>query len=127
MAITSKSGFWNNAYAFIDGRSPLERNIARKMNKRGFRDVRELMLTLMGVVPGSAAVEQYKRVTQPATPSDNITKLGGLRTVETVDLVNRNTVVGDVTQINATVLAFSPNPASFPVNKDGNPRRLAGG
>lgn len=125
MAITTKSGFWNDAYSFIDGRAPIERGIARRFNKRGMRDVRELMLELLGVAPGAAALEQFKRVTSGTAFS--LTAFGGARTIETVDLVNRVTAAADDTTISARVLAYNSQPASWPVNKDGNPRQLAGG
>lgn len=122
MAINVSSGFWNNSYSFIDGRSPIERGIARKMNKRGMRDVRALMDALLGAAAGGAASASYKRITHP-TDSDN---LGGLRTVETIDLVNRVTTVGDDTTITSRVLSFSSQP-SYPTNADRNPRKLNGG
>jgi hypothetical protein len=124
MAITVSSGFWNNSYSFIDGRHPLQRGVQRMLNKRGIRDVRELMRALTGVAPGAAALATYKRVTSDvlAGPSSN----GGVRIMETVNLVNRPTTAADVTEITTRVLAFTPNPV-FPVNGDGNPRVLAGG
>jgi hypothetical protein len=125
MPITVKSGFWNDVYAFIDGRAPIERGIARRLNRRGMRDVRELMLELMGVAPGAAALEQYKRVTAPAAFS--LTAFGGVRTIETTDLVNRVTAAADDTTISGRVLAYSSQPATYPANRDGNPRKLAGG
>lgn len=124
MPITVSSGFWNNSYAFVDGRHPIQRGIARRLNKRGIRDVRELMRALMGVAPGGAALATYKRVTSDvlAGPVSN----GGVRAVETINLVNRVTVAGDVTEITARVLSFSPNP-TLPANVDGNPRGVNGG
>lgn len=122
MAISVSSGFWSNSYSFIDGRSPLERGIARKLNKRGMRDVRELIDTLLGAAAGSTAASSYKRVEHPAD-SDNI---GGLRSVESVDLVNRATTSDDDTTITAKLLNFSSQP-TYPTNADGNPRNLNGG
>lgn len=126
MTITSKSGFWDNNYSFLEGRNPLMRRVARVLNRRGMRDIRELMITLNGAAAGSAAAESYKRVVEPATPSANITERGGIRTIETKDLVARNTDADDITLINTYVLGFNPTP-TLPSNGDKNPRSLNGG
>jgi hypothetical protein len=51
-------------------------------------------------------------------------ELGGVRATEAINLINRATVAGDVTEINADILSVTTRTtfgASPPSNKDGNP------
>ena len=91
------------------------RRFASMMLSR-MRGLRELMLTLDGTAAGSTATEQNKRVAAAE-------ELGGVRTIETQDIVNRATVAGDVTTINADILALSSKTydGTPPANGDGNP------
>lgn len=80
------------------------------------RALRELMLTLDGIVPGSTALATNKRIAASE-------ELGGVRAMETEVLVNRATVNGDVVTINADLLSLSSKTYDgTPVaNLDGNP------
>ena len=109
-----------NSYSTVSGENPLQRSVAQILNRNSLRELKELMLTLNGVGAGSAALSQFSRV------APNV-ELGGKRTIEVIDAVNRNSVAGDITAIAADILAFDLTPATYPANGDLNPRDLAGG
>lgn len=114
-----KGGFWAQyatSFSSISGKGFARRMIAQLLGKKQNMALREIMETLDGVAAGSTAQKTYTRVA-------NSTELGGVRTVETQTLVNRATVAGDVTIINADLLTLStrtydPTPVA---NGDGNP------
>jgi hypothetical protein len=119
-SVTVKSGFWGSGYTLIKDRAPIERCAARVINRRGLKKEQELLQTLIGTTAGSAALSQYARKTA-ATGQQ-----GGAQTIETVDIVNRNSTAADVTQLKATLAAF-PITATKVVNGDGNPRANSAG
>ena len=85
--------------------------------KRGNRAVRKLLLTVLGVVPGSTATENFTRVTANSaltTPFAN----GGVVPIETVAQVNRVTTAADVT--NLTAMVSRTVVVSFPADVSGN-------
>lgn len=108
---TSYSPTWGTAYAQVTTKSTLSKRLAQLLNKRSLRADRELLLTLNGVVAGSAASETYKRV------AHSTTNLGGVRTIETKTLLSRNSAAGDVTDINARLLAYRSTPTTYPTDK----------
>jgi hypothetical protein len=113
--VTGYSGFWERtgnegAYAPLSRnaqgwRSKLEWQIAALFDKQQMREQKELMLTLLGVAPGSTAAATYKRVQAPAGPSGTTpavtgtADLGGLVPIETVSVINRATTAADVTYL----------------------------
>lgn len=114
------SGLFDNVFA--DGPHSLQfnrpsarRNVARLFRKRGMRQFRELIIELTGSAPGNAALQQNTRVTHDA---DN---LGGVRTVEVQDLINRVTTSADATDIDTELVlsATAIAPASYPVDAGG--------
>jgi hypothetical protein len=118
---TVKGGFWPTngvqSLVSIDGRNAARREVARNLSDRQLMAIREVMETLNGVVPGSAALKVLGRV-------ENNVELGGKRTIEVNTLVNRATTAADVTQILGDVLSYSTKTtfgALPPANKDGNP------
>lgn len=102
----------------IQGRTPgLIRLVRQAMGKKSMRKLRELALTLDGVVAGSAA-----SATNAVVEANS--ELGGKRTITTETLVGRNSLAADVTEINAYLLAFSSKTtfgASPVANGDDNP------
>lgn len=66
------------------------------------RVMRELILTLLGVVAGSTALEQRTSVTA-VTATSSAQGMGGLRGVSTNDLINRVTAAGDITNVTAAL------------------------
>lgn len=119
MAISVKGGFfaqYSSVYTFLSGKPTALKDAARALAKRSGMATRELMETLNGAAAGSTAAKTLKRITASS-------ELGGVRAVESEEIVNRATVAGDVTNINADVLSLSTRTYdSTPVaNGDGNP------
>jgi hypothetical protein len=107
---------YGSTVSLVDGTGSGRRFSAMALGKKSFRALRELMTTLNGAAAGGAALATNARI-------EANEELGGLRVVETENLVNRNTTADDVTEINNTVLSLSsrtydPTP---PANLDGNP------
>lgn len=116
-----KGGFWpqNGVSSLVSasGKGSQRRQIAQLLGRKSLMDQRELLETLDGVVAGSAAVKTLSRI------EANV-ELGGKRVVETETIINRNTVAGDVTELNADFLTLTSRTsfgASPKPNLDGNP------
>lgn len=102
MAITVKSGFWNDSYSFIKGHNPLEGRVKNLMRRRGMKTLQQLTKTLLGAAAGSTASGTYKRVAGQGDTAGQVTSvgaLGGARTMETRTQVNRATTSTDDTRI----------------------------
>lgn len=115
MAITVKSDFWGNSYAFIRSKSSLRKVVGRLFNQKELRADRALMNALLGAVAGGTATDTLKRVQHSQT------ELGGKRTIETEILVNRATTAGDDTDLTAAYLTYASRPTSYPVDKATRP------
>lgn len=114
-SVTGYQGFWVTTgdqitYAPLSRnaqgwRSKLEWQIAQLFSKQQMREQKELILTLLGVVPGSTALATFARVQGATGPSQTtpavtgVGDLGGDRTIETVSVINRATVTADVTYL----------------------------
>lgn len=109
-----------NTYSHVSGKNPIKRNVAQGLNQNSFRRIKELMLELNGVAAGAAALAQHSRVA-------HATDMGGKRTIEVIDDVNRVTAAADVTEIATDILAYPLQPTTYPANGDLNPRNLGGG
>lgn len=107
----------NTPHTLQSQRSSLKRRTNRLLRQRGMKDVRELLLTLIGTAAGSAALAQTSRIEAVQGIGGALT-LGGVRTVQTVDEVNRVTTAADVTELSA---AFneSADTNAYPVDKAG--------
>lgn len=119
---TVKGGLFESAglasLSQVQGTGSQRRRISQLFATKGLRDKRALARALDGVVAGSTATATNGRV-------EASVELGGKRTIESQSLVNRATVAGDVTEINADFLNSLTSRTTFgasPVaNKDGNP------
>jgi hypothetical protein len=125
--MTGYSGFWErtgdtNPYAPLSRtaqgwRSKLEWQVAQLFNKQQMREQKELMLTLLGATAGSTALATFARVQGASGPSattpsvTGVGDLGGLVPIETVTVINRATVAGDVTYLTSM---FDGNMVSGP-------------
>lgn len=89
MGATGYSGFWGGSLTLLVDRNPLERVLTRTLKKIGKRQ--ELMLTLNGAAAGSTATKAKGQV------SHSTSELGGVRTVASVNEVNRATTSADKT------------------------------
>lgn len=130
------SGFWQ-LYGDMLPYTPLtlaqggvyganHRFVSKIMRTAGMRALRTAAIALNGAAVGGAASLSYKRVGNPAGPAaaspvaTELTDLGGERVIDTVSVINRNTVASDETFIdklyNGTFGYFS----SYPVDAAGN-------
>lgn len=124
LSVTVKGGFWGELGGLtLFNRNTLNRRIARLFGRPSMRKQKELALELNGAAPGATALATHKRITARENAEG---QLGGKRTIETVTDVNRNTTAADETQIDVEILTYDLDP-TYPVNKDGNPREVAGG
>ena len=121
--MASYSGLWDGVYG--DSYSLLvdKPSVGKKIDKflrrsrNGSRELRELMLTLIGASAGSTAADSYLRAAHTVAqglPAAN----GGLRTMETRTIINRATTAGDVTATKALIAGSSA--PTYPVDKSGN-------
>ncbi len=96
---------------------PLEKRTSKLFRHEGYRELKELMLTLNGATSGTAAAT-FDRVapdnTVGAAPGG-----GGQRTIDTITVINRSTVAGDITRI-ADMLNEIFVPASYPADPSSN-------
>lgn len=118
MGTTTYSSFWEKTgdltqYAPLSRsqegwRSPLERRIARLFDKQQMREIKALMGGLIGATTGSNVTANAYRIqptlnagtTGAATPTTtNVGDLGGAISVETQNIINRNTTAADVTYL----------------------------
>lgn len=117
---TVKGGFfeqYGNTLTQSQGTGPARRRAARALATKGLMDLRARMTALDGVVAGATATKNYYRIVAAE-------ELGGVRAVEAQALINRATVAGDVTIIEADINTLSTKTtfgASPVANLDGNP------
>ena len=115
---TVKGGFFaqysSTLTGIFAGGGALRRRAALALSRKGMLALQEVMLTLDGAAAGSAASKSVGRV-------EANEELGGVRTVESEDLVSANTAAGDITRINADILNYGSYNSSPPANGDGNP------
>jgi hypothetical protein len=92
-----------------------DRAVSYLMRRPGSRKQRELLLTLLGASAGSAALEVRKRV----SGADEGNGVSGNMTIESVDVVNRNTTADDDTALTA-MLSRKPWPDTYVEDESGN-------
>ena len=94
---------------------PLRRKMTRVVKRKSMAVITELIRELNGTVAGDTALAQHVRV-QGAQILEN--DAGGVRPIETVDLINRVTAAADVTDIE-TMFTEQRDP-TYPVDVSGN-------
>jgi hypothetical protein len=122
MAITVKSGYWNDSYSFIKGKSPLTRKLKQLMRKRSLATVQTLSAALTGAAVGGSALKTYKWVDGNGATAGVPTTVGGLggaRTITTRTLINRVTVAADETYQD-TLFSRKFGPLTYPGDRSGN-------
>ena len=92
-----------------------KRMLGRLLRRPGNRLIQEIIQTLNGAASGSAASKTHSRIEAPAD-SDN---LGGVRAIETVTDVSRNTDAADVTALTA-IYDLSVAGITYPTDASGN-------
>ena len=112
----SYSGLFNDnntaGYSLLVDKAPRRNAIKRVMNKNGFRELKELFDTLIGVAAGSTATSTYKRV---ANSADN----AGLATIETKTDISRATTAADEVMLREMVVNTGTSP-TFVADLSGN-------
>ena len=111
---TGWQGLWtheagNPTYTPIQNRVPRRNGIKRLMNRSQYRAISELFDTLIGAASGEAASKTHTRVaavTPTAGPSG-----GGLRTIETVTDISRNSTAADITLLKEMTVNVRTRPA----------------
>ena len=99
---------------------PLEKRVSKLFRHEGMRALKEIMITLNGVAVAGVptALAQFSRVapdnTVGAAPGG-----GGVRTINTIDAINRATAVADQTAITAMLEEIFV-PASYPADPSSN-------
>lgn len=112
-------GHYNTPHSLLANDLTLRKKISRILRKPGARKLKELMLELNGAAAGAPAAASYKRVAAEAnfSPASN----GGVRTIETVTVINRNTNAADEAAIDTMLnQKFALSPSQYPVDESGN-------
>lgn len=114
------SGLWNGVHganhALIGARSNLQMRIAKLYAREGARADANIIKALTGAAAGETAAETRKRVT--ATVATNGYDQGGVRALETVNVINRATTAGDLAAVDAALdQKFAPT--SYPADRSG--------
>jgi hypothetical protein len=88
----------------------------RVVNREGFRKSTALFNSLIGAASGSGTGAITTKKIEAATGSN----LGGLRTVESTSVINRNTTAADVTALKEMTVAVKTRPSTYARDKSGN-------
>lgn len=109
--------FWGpnpNSYAPVSGKMPARDRVQRLVNREGFRQYTALFNALIGAATGSNVTATHRRI---AHVNDGG---GGVRTLETVTDINRNTTAADVTSLKEVVTGVTARPIPYPKDLSGN-------
>ena len=124
--ITGWSEFWGGSFAAngytLVGSEPVNMfaNAAKIMARSGRREVRRALYALTGATVGTTATESYKQVDGPDGITNNAA-LGGLRTINTVTVINRATITADQTKLQTMLnYGYSAPLSSYPTDTSGN-------
>lgn len=117
MPASGSSSFWGDSWTLLFNRPSASQRIRREFRRMTELAQGEIAKTLDGVIAGSTATQNRAQLTAtPGLTNDQ----GGLRTVANVALVNRATVAGDVTVLNAIYNPGPYAPSTYPVDTSGN-------
>lgn len=117
------SGLWNGVhnenYALQVNKAPIEKKVNKylRRNRYGARKFRELLVTLVNGAVGATAADTVTQRTAVADTTNNVQ--GGAAAIGTRTFINRATVAGDVTAVNAA-LTHDSQPDTYPVDTSGN-------
>lgn len=111
------SGLVSGSYSLLINKPPRRYAAKRIVNREQFRVLTALFNGLIGAASGSNVTATHKRIqAQTTLPLGNI---GGLRTIETVTDINRNTAAADVTALKEIMYNVKTRP-SYPKDLSGN-------
>lgn len=102
----------------ISGRASNRRKAAQALASQATYPIRHILRTLDGVAPGTTSTKTWGQI------DGSTAELGGVRTVNNINLVNRATISADVTETLADLLSLTTRTtfgASPPDNLDGDP------
>lgn len=115
------SGLWDKqgwgSYALTGSRSRLKRMIARVNETHAGRATQAIMTALNGTAAGGTASASYKRVGHASTPLA-VAALGGVRTIDTVTVINRVTTAADESDVDL-IINDKFAPSSYPADRSG--------
>lgn len=119
---TGWQGLWTYeagqpTYTPIQNKIPRRNGIRRLMNRSQWREASELFDTLLGAAVGGAASKTHTRV-EAVTPTSGPSG-GGLRTVETVTDISRNSTAADLAMLKEMTVNVKTRP-SYPKDLSGN-------
>jgi hypothetical protein len=122
------STFWGDgagvsgSYAPIQNKSPIRGRSRQLVNREQYRVLTALFNGLIGAVSGANVTATHARVSPRNntldTPSDNV--VGGLRRIDTVTDINRNTTAADVTALKEITFAVNRRPSPYVPDLSGN-------
>ena len=110
MPNTSYTPYWPGGYVLRLNRSGLERAYFRM--GRNTQQMRKVLSTLIGVVPGTVATLTHKRV------RNSTTEQGGVRLIDVATDISRATTAADVTRLGNVFNKVSK--IATPVNRAGS-------
>lgn len=113
-------GLFDNVYGVTHALqvdiNPLRRKLTRVLKRKSMKVLNELMQEVNGAAVGDAALAEHVRVKGIAVLQNDV---GGVRPIETVDLLDRVTATADTTMI-AALLTETRNPSTYPTDPSGN-------
>lgn len=122
MAVTGWQGLWTDVantpsgYNFLVNKNPIRNRSKRLVNRKTYRVVSELFDSLIGAASGGAALATHKEIAG-ITPFGGG---GGLRTISTVEDINRNTTAADITLLKELVFNVKTRPSPYVRDLSGN-------
>lgn len=123
MAVVAWSNFWGDvpgAYSLLINKFSGIDRIQRVVNRDAFRASTALFNGLIGAATGSNVTATHKRIQYIDGPAGLGPNPGGLRVIETVTDINRNTAAADVTALKAMVFNVTERPVPYPRDLSGN-------
>lgn len=118
MAAVTYSPFWGpnvNDYSLLINKFAGINRLRRVVNREAFRVSTALFNGLIGAASGSNVTATHKRIQYTDSPTTGLgPNPGGLRTVETVTDINRNTTATDVTNLKYMVYNVLTRPSTYP-------------
>lgn len=140
---TGWSGFWQLTGDFTQhtalpnaaggNTTPFAGKVARTFSGEQLREIRTVMIALLGAAAGGAALKTYKNVHGAVGPDQTvplvsaIDALGGLRTIDVNTVINRVTTAADLAIVkkffDGTWNASQMATLGYPVDPSGNGAR----
>lgn len=122
LVTTGWQGLWTNevgggagVYTPIQDKIPRRDGIKTLMNRSNWRATQALFQALIGAASGGNATRTHNQIAAPSVSKVE----GGLRTVETITDVNRNTTAADIAVLKEMTQNVS-RPTPMPKDLSGN-------